>query len=95
METQSLIPNYNNPISQGITFTAPQNGFVSFIQQPGSYYGDDLININNREVWRFSGSSSNSSSAIVLPMAQGDTFLYSHVSGNFVVRSITFYPAKS
>ena len=91
----SMIPDYRNGTTQSTTFTAPANGFVIVIQQPGSYYGDALVRINNNEVWRFSGSSANISNTAIIPMAKGDNFVYQLVSGNFKVRSLIFYPGKS
>ena len=89
----NLVPNFSRKVSKGTSFTADSNGFVVVVQNPGSYWGDASIQIAGTEVWRFSGSSSNSSSSAMLPMQKGNSFLYQLHGGNYALRSILFIPA--
>ena len=89
----NLVPDFSKKVSKGTSFTATSNGFVVVVQNPGSYWGDASIQIAGTEVWRFSGSSSNSSSSAMLPMKKGDSFLYQLHGGNYAIRSILFIPA--
>lgn len=90
----TVTPNYNAGISKTTKFTADRAGVVCLVQNQGSYYGDAYVLINGKEVWRFSGSSSNSSSSASFIVSAGDAFNYVLASGNYAVKSIILYPYR-